>query len=116
MTRRDLWIVLATMAVALLLAAPVLTYPLGRDQGVFATIGRGILNGRVPYVDLWDAKPPAVFYVYAGAIRLFGPTEWAVRVIDLLLFPGMGVALYWLALRLAGRRVGVLAVLAFAAY
>ena len=49
-----------------------MTYPLGRDQGEFATIGRGVLDGRIPYVDLWNPKPPAVFYVYAAAMRCSG--------------------------------------------
>ena len=43
---------LLIMALVLLLALPTFTYPLGRDQGEFATIGRGLLQGKIPYVDL----------------------------------------------------------------
>jgi 4-amino-4-deoxy-L-arabinose transferase-like glycosyltransferase len=96
-----------------LIALPVLTYPLGRDQGEFATIGRGILNGRIPYVDLWNPKPPAVFYIYALAIRLFGQTAEALRVIDLLMVPPIAAMLYWLGKRLASRAVGLWAALLF---
>ena len=93
MTRRD-WLLFLTLMIAVtLLALPIVTYPLGRDQGEFATIGRGILNGKIPYVDLWNPKPPAVFYVYALAMRVYGP---ALRVIDLLITPCICAALYWL--------------------
>ena len=52
----------------IVLASPILTYPLGRDQGEFATIAQGILWGRVPYLELWNPKPPAIFY----SIHLIG--------------------------------------------
>jgi hypothetical protein len=89
-------------ALIVVAALPILTYPLGRDQGEFATIARGILDGRIPYVDLWNPKPPAIFYVYAAAIAAFGRTAEAVRAIDLILIPPMLLALGWIGRRLMG--------------
>ncbi len=116
MNRYELLLLTALIAALLALVAPVLTYPLGLDQGTFAVVGRGLLEGRVPYVDLWDTKPPAVFYVYAGALGLFGQTVAAVRAIDLLIFPPVALALYGLGRRLADRWVAVLALAGFAAF
>ncbi|MBE2184402.1 MAG: glycosyltransferase family 39 protein [Anaerolineae bacterium] len=99
--RRHLWLIVIIIAV-IAAALPILTYPLGRDQGEFATIGRGILGHRIPYVDLWNPKPPAVFYVYALAISLFGQTAVAIRLMDLLIAPVILWAAYWLGKRLAG--------------
>ncbi len=115
MRREWLWLI-GVLAVVTLAALPVLTYPLGRDQGEFATIGRGILNGRVPYVDLWNPKPPAVFYVYALAMRLFGQTSEALRLIDLLIVPPIAASLYWLGRRLGGWRVGLWAAFLFGVF
>ena len=114
-TRRyPAWLLLLAILLGVtLLALPVLTYPLGRDQGEFATIGRGILNGRIPYVELWNPKPPAIFYVYALAMRLFGQSAEALRALDLLVAPPIAVGLYWLGARLANRRVGLWAALLF---
>lgn len=98
------------------LALPIVTYPLGRDQGEFATIGAGILNGRIPYTDLWNPKPPAVFYVYSTAIALFGHTAPAIRSIDLFIFPLIGAGLYWLSARLTNRRAALLTVAGFGAF
>ncbi|MBK9746754.1 MAG: glycosyltransferase family 39 protein [Chloroflexi bacterium] len=108
--------ILIVIAAILLIAAPTLTYPLGRDQGEFATIGRGLLQGKAPYVDLWNPKPPAVFYVYAAAMALFGQTAPALRAIDLLIFPVIALTLYAIGTRLADRRVGVWAAALFGVF
>ncbi|MFQ3566277.1 MAG: glycosyltransferase family 39 protein [Aggregatilineales bacterium] len=108
--------VLALIALVMLLTLPVVTYPLGRDQGEFAVLGRGLLNGRVPYIDLWNPKPPAVFYVYAAAMALFGQTISALRLIDLLIAPPIALALAWLGMRWRGARVGLWAALLFAVF
>ena len=104
---------LGVIGLVLLLALPTLTYPLGRDQGEFATIGRGILQGKVPYVDLWNPKPPAVFYVYAGVMALFGRTVPALRLIDLLIAPALLWAVWWIGRRGGGARLGLWAALLF---
>lgn len=106
----------ALIGLILLIALPVVTYPLGRDQGEFATIGRGLLDGKIPYVDLWNPKPPAVFYVYALAMTLFGRTISALRLIDLILFPVIAAALYTIGLRVANRHVGMWAIVLFGVF
>lgn len=110
---REYTLLIVLLVVVTLLALPTLTYPLGRDQGEFATIARGILNGRIPYKDLWNPKPPAVFYVYALAMQLFGQTTVAIRLIDFMIFPFISAALYWLGRQLSNRRVGLWAALIF---
>src|ERR1700712_2730822 len=109
--KRPTFLLIALIVIITLIAAPTITYPLGRDQGEFATIARGILDGRIPYVDLWNPKPPAIFYVYAAAMRLFGRTSEALRVLDLLIFPPLAATLYWIGKRLASSRVGLWAAL-----
>ncbi len=111
--KRDGLLLALLIFVICLLALPVITYPLGRDQGEFATIGRGILNGRVPYTELWNPKPPAVFYVYALAMRLLGQTAMALRAIDFVVVPICCVCLFWIGRHLANRRIGFWAALLF---
>ncbi len=111
--KRDWLLLVLLLVVVCLIASPVLTYPLGRDQGEFATIGRGILNGRVPYTQLWNPKPPAVFYVYALAMRLLGQTAMALRAIDFVVVPICCTCLFWIGRRLANRRIGLWAALLF---
>ncbi|MCL4532576.1 MAG: glycosyltransferase family 39 protein [Actinobacteria bacterium] len=61
---------LSAVAGCLLSVAIFITrgYP-GRDSGIFLYVGQLILDGRIPYRDAWDNKPPGVFY--ADALGLF---------------------------------------------
>ncbi len=112
-SRRIFEVFMAGAPVIFVLALPILTYPLGRDQGEFATIASGILDGKTPYVELWNPKPPAVFYTYALAMAVFGHTTMALRAIDLLMVPVICAALYWLGKRIANANVGLWAALIF---
>lgn len=39
--------------------------PLQTDTGMWAYIGGRILDGALPYRDLWESKPPAIYYLFA---------------------------------------------------
>ena len=60
----------------LLLMLPGLFFGPGQDQGIFMVIGRGILHGQTPYLDLWDHKPPLIYVVSALADLMPGD-YWA---------------------------------------
>jgi 4-amino-4-deoxy-L-arabinose transferase-like glycosyltransferase len=77
-----IWITL--LALLLLAASPTLLYPLTRDQGAYAYIADLLMQGGVPYRDAWDLKPPGVYFVYWLAFSLFGRSEFAVRLFDVL--------------------------------
>jgi 4-amino-4-deoxy-L-arabinose transferase-like glycosyltransferase len=89
----------AAIALLLLLALPTLWYPLARDHGVFGVIAGRILGGGLPFVDAWDFKPPAIYYLFAAALAAFGQTSQAIRALDLLFFPFAAVGIYILAWR-----------------
>lgn len=108
--KRERWVILL-IGLVMALALPMLTFPLGRDQGEFATIGRGLLQGKAPYIDLWNPKPPAVFYVYAAAMSVFGRTVPALRAIDLLMTPFILMSIYYIGKRIESQQVGLWATL-----
>jgi hypothetical protein len=56
----------------------------GRDQGIYAVIGRTIVQGGLPYKDAWDFKPPAIYYIYALSRIIFGDSMHAVRIFEAL--------------------------------
>lgn len=94
-------------------ALPILTFPLGLDQGIFAVIAQEINAGRQPYIDAFDIKPPAIFYLYAFSLRLFGNTTPAIRALDLLFAPLIMLLLFNLTRQLANYRAGLWAALFF---
>jgi 4-amino-4-deoxy-L-arabinose transferase-like glycosyltransferase len=114
--RQDRWIVAGLLALMTVIALPVLTYPMGRDQGMYANIARAILNGGLPYKDAWDIKPPAIYYLYALDIAAFGRGSAALRAIDLVSVPFTLIGLYWLGKRLINRRAAVLAIVLFTVF
>ncbi|MFO3796653.1 MAG: ArnT family glycosyltransferase [Anaerolineales bacterium] len=56
----------------------------GRDSGVFLYIGWRILNGELPYRDVWDHKPPIIFYLNALGVALSGNSRGGIWVIELI--------------------------------
>ena len=42
------------------------------DSDLFAYYGWCIAHGARPYLDVWDNKPPGIWWVNAAAIRLCG--------------------------------------------
>lgn len=40
----------------------ITAYPLGADQGIYATVADGLRRGLSPYRDLFDLKPPGIYY------------------------------------------------------
>ena len=100
-------------AVALLVLAPTLLYPYGRDQAVFAYVGRVIAEGGMPYRDAWDLKPPGIYLAYAILGRLFPtPAEnamAALRVVDVLLAAVTAALLAVFARRAGCPKAGVAA-------
>ena len=94
--RNKLW----ALVILLLLAArlPALVEPAGSDQSLYMYVADRVLDGGVPYVDAWDQKPPAVFFLYAP-LRAVWPHASAVGVADI----AAAAALAW-SLTLLGRR------------
>ncbi|HBG81798.1 TPA: hypothetical protein DDW69_03065 [candidate division CPR2 bacterium] len=44
--------------------------PLEQDEGVFLTIANGIVEGKSPYQDYFDHKPPGIYFLLASAVYL----------------------------------------------
>jgi len=85
-------------AIAVLLAL-IATFDYGRDQGIYAVVGRTILDGGMPYRDAWDFKPPGIYVVYAAARALSGGAQWGIRALEL----GGLAAMVWMFCKLAHR-------------
>lgn len=87
----------------ILFIPPMLTAPLGRDQGIFAWVASVILEGGMPYSDAWDIKGPLVYYVYALSLFISGGHIWAVYLPDIVLLGFSLVALARVAQQIGGQ-------------
>lgn len=79
------------LVLALVLWVPLLTCPFTRDQYVFMWMGAHWLDGKWPYSELVDTKPPVIFAWNALAQLLFGRSTLAVRLLDMISALGAGL-------------------------
>jgi uncharacterized membrane protein (UPF0136 family) len=87
--------------VALLMGLPSLTFPFGRDQGLYFYVAREwVRHGAIPYRDVLDHKTPGIYVLHAISILLFGERMWGIRVFDIVAVFLVG----WLAARAVTER------------
>ena len=98
---RRVWLV-ASLIFVLIRAIPNITYPIARDQATYCVIGQGLLSGQHLYRDLWDNKPPGIFYLFAVVVRLFDHAMWSVGLIDILWLLAISYCIFRFAERYLG--------------
>lgn len=78
------------------------------DSQLFLIIGRGMLNGLRPYVDLFESKPPGMFFLFALSLMATGDDRIALflQVSIFIAFPLLLAGFAWLELRRAGQDRG----------
>lgn len=79
------------------------------DESTFVLMGQSILDGHLPYVVLWDVKPPLAFAFYSFAIALFGRDLVGIRLAGALCVVAAAVLVYLSAGKLWGSRSGTIA-------
>jgi len=97
--------------VTYLQVSPLASPWLERDQGVFTYIGNLLLQGGVPYRDIWDHKPPLIYFINAIGLVIGG--RWGVFAVEA--FSGIlaAVIAYVILRRLVGNRAAFLGGLFF---
>src|SRR5687768_898621 len=73
-----------------------------RDSGVFLYTAWRMLDGEVPYRDVWDHKPPAIYVIDALGLVLGGGTLWGVWALEALALVSAAVVGYAVAARVSG--------------
>ncbi len=53
-----------------------------RDSGVFLYVGWRVLHGDVPYRDVWDHKPPLIYFIDALGLTLTPHSLWGVWLLQ----------------------------------
>jgi hypothetical protein len=92
--RSDIIFLVALFFLPILLYLPFAGTPFERDEGVYATIAQGVLDGQVPYRDLFDNKPPLIYIWYAFSFTLFGESVFAPRIVAAIFLSLTTLALF----------------------
>ncbi|HEX5216113.1 MAG TPA: glycosyltransferase family 39 protein [Vicinamibacterales bacterium] len=109
--RIDLWtiLLLAAAALALIVRVVAIAEPLGIDQSLWASAVRGMARGQRLYADVWEQRPPGIYFTYLAGFTIFGWTTAAVAWLDLAAASIVTAALFVLGRRLSGDRTGAIA-------
>ena len=90
-------LLLATILIlTFLMRLPFHDVPLIRDEGEYAYIGQRMLDGDIPYRDIFIHKPPMAFYIYLVALPIFGQTGTSIHLFATLYIMAAILALYWM--------------------
>jgi 4-amino-4-deoxy-L-arabinose transferase-like glycosyltransferase len=79
------------------------------DESTFLLMGQSIVDGHLPYVNVWEIKPPLAFAFFSLLMSVFGKDLVAIRLGGALCVVGTGFLAYLIATRLWNRRVGIIA-------
>jgi 4-amino-4-deoxy-L-arabinose transferase-like glycosyltransferase len=81
----DKILVAVGVLIVLLPISPLNIVQPARDSGVFLYVGWRMLHGDIPYLDVWDHKPPMIFLINALGLLIGGGSIWGVWLVELLL-------------------------------
>jgi 4-amino-4-deoxy-L-arabinose transferase-like glycosyltransferase len=97
--RYERWLIVGLLLLVVIVRLPAWFAPLARDAGVYAFVGQQIVAGHVPYRDVWDHKPPGLYYLFALALALFPDSTTTLRTCELVWVTLTTYALYGLTRR-----------------
>jgi dolichyl-phosphate-mannose-protein mannosyltransferase len=107
-------VLIVVSAAALALRAPAIVEPLGIDQSLWASAVRAMDRGARLYRDVWEQRPPGIYWIYLTGFRVFGWTPATVVWLDLLASAVTATALFGIARSLSGPVTGGVATLLYA--
>ena len=113
MRNSRIWMMAALVAV-FILSLPNLQYPIGRDQATYCVIAESLLKGKHLYLDLWDNKPPGIFYLYVPIVIFVGRATWLVGALDLVCVTAAALATFYFCSRYMGPQAGAVAAVLYA--
>ncbi|MFM2313821.1 MAG: hypothetical protein RLZZ04_3097 [Cyanobacteriota bacterium] len=103
------------IAVCLLLISILVRFPfyfidvINWDESTFILMGQSLLDGHLPYTELWDIKPPLAFVAFAVFIMVLGKSILAIRIAGTLCVFLTSWFVYVAGRELGDRSVGFLA-------
>nr|WP_293165775.1 glycosyltransferase family 39 protein [Allomuricauda sp.] len=76
-----------------------------RDESTFILMGQSWVNGYLPYIQLWDLKPPITFLYFATIIKLFGKSFFAIRLFGSFMVALTALFTYGIATKITSKKV-----------
>ena len=112
--RVAVWGLLVVVLFTMIIRYGLISVPLERDEGEYAYGGQLILQGILPYQQIYNMKLPGIYAAYAGLMTVFGQTHVGIHLGLLFINAATIVLVFLLAKRLYDPIAGLGAAAAFA--
>ncbi len=77
-----------------------------RDESTFILMGQSWVDGYLPYIELWDLKPPITYLFFASSIYVFGKSFLAIRFLGTLLVAITAFFTYKIGKEISSKKLG----------
>lgn len=78
-------------------------YNMQYDEWIFYLIGKGMVNGKVPYLDLADHKGPYLFYLFA-LMNLMPSNHLGLFIVSTIIYAVIGIFVFMISCLILGAR------------
>jgi hypothetical protein len=111
---RIAWGLLLVVLLTMVIRYGLISVPLERDEGEYAYGGQLILQGILPYQQIYNMKLPGIYVAYAGLMTIFGQTHMGIHLGLMFINAATIVLVFLLAKQLYDSTVGLVTAAAFA--
>ena len=101
-------------AAALLARIPSIAQPLGIDQGLWASAVRGMERGQLLYQDVWEQRPPGIYWIYLAGFNVLGWSSSTVAWLDIAAAALTTLVIFGIGRALSGALTGAVAAALYA--
>ena len=108
------WGLLLVVFLTMVIRYGLIEVPFERDEGEYAYGGQLILQGILPYQQIYNMKLPGIYAAYAGLMAVFGQTHMGIHLGLMFINAATIVLVFLLAKQLYDSIVGLVAAAAFA--
>lgn len=106
-------LLVAILGLAFILRMKFWGQPFEMDEGAHAYMGWGMLQGLVPYRDMYNGKPPGIYALHALLFLLVKPTALNIKIFATIYTLGTTLVVYYVTRKVAGQKAGIAAALLF---
>ena len=103
----------AAMGLTFLLRMNFWSQPFEMDEGLHAYMGWGMLQGLVPFKDMYNTKPPGIYVLHSLLFLFAEPTALNIKVFASIYTLITAMAVFFVARKIAGDTAGLAAALFF---
>src|SRR5690242_3688787 len=93
---------LALAALGFLIRCAAIAEPLGIDQSLWASAVRGMSRGQLLYRDVWEQRPPGIYFIYLAGFSVLGWKASTIVWLDIIAAAATTVLLWSIGRTLSG--------------